>query len=61
MDFGKEVDALQHSINLWKDDAKWTKNSTEVKKKKVFEVKWLMRSLIEGKLAKKGKAGSLKK
>ena len=42
------------TIEVWKNDEKWLKNKhIDLKKKKLFEVKWMRRSLQESKLIKK--------
>jgi hypothetical protein len=45
---------LKSSINTWKTDDKWLKEKNlALKKKKVFEVKWMTKSLNQMKIIRK--------
>ncbi len=48
------IDDLKININVWKNDQKWLKEKNlTFKKKKVFEVKWMTKSLNQMKIIRK--------
>jgi hypothetical protein len=50
----KQIDDLKKNVEVWKSDSKWLKDrNLDLKKKKVFQVKWLTKASIQSKIAKK--------
>jgi hypothetical protein len=48
------INDLKSSIDTWKTDEKWLKEKNlTLKKKKVFEVKWMTKSLNQMKIIRK--------
>ena len=42
----EEIQDLVKTINIWKNDEKWMRDKNiSLKKKKVFEVKWMTKNL----------------
>ena len=50
----EQIDDLKKNVEVWKSDSKWLKDrNLDLKKKKVFQVKWLTKTSIQSKIAKK--------
>ena len=54
VDVHEQIQDLKRTVEIWKNDGKWLKDrNIDLKRKKVFEIKWMTKNTLQTKLAKR--------
>lgn len=62
MDFEEEITNIESTVVIWKNDSKWIKDrNVDLKRKKVFEVKWMTKNSLQKILKKRAGMSKQKK
>lgn len=61
-DFEREICNIESTIEIWKNDSKWLKDrNLDLKRKKVFEVKWMTKNNVHKMIKKRANLNKQRK